>query len=263
MICTLSILFRLSTDDQISSWHWVPCKDATTINTFNTNGFCAFTAVYWHYIFLANSAWFCVVSVNILLTLFQFSWWAKHLKAFRVCCYCVGYLGPVIPTIIGIAARKYVGGDVTCLVDASKANGWWMDGLFFVWLGIWVCVAILSMVIIAVHIIVKMGWSTMGKQQRLLLYCAIFGYIAVYTICFSRVIMYYILKPVFPTPFLGIYTRAKTDAVKKSLIAYATCAVQGGIDCKPGTRFNAPGNRVNIIHSVTRCNCSLVKKDLT
>lgn len=97
----------------------------------------------------------------------------------------MGYIIPAIPAVITAAAEKYVGGGVTCLPDATKADGWWMDGFFFVWFGIWVGIAVLSVAGVVVYITAKMGWSALQKQQRLLLYCAVFGYIAVYSIGFS------------------------------------------------------------------------------
>jgi hypothetical protein len=180
---------------------------------------------------LSGSAWFACVCVNIFLTLTHWNFWVKRINQFRIACYVMSYGVPLIFAVLAAALKKLSGGGLTCIIS-SDANGWYVDGLFFVPLGIWVMSAVIAMLAVLIRIIFTLGFKSIRKQQRLLLFCAIFGYIGIYTIVFR------------------IYTRAQTNAVTRSLTAYANCIVQGGVDCKPGTRFNATANFINNIHQV-------------
>lgn len=208
------------------------CRDAATISTFS-DPYCAFTGLTFMFVFMANGSWFFCAAFNIFMTLMRWKIFAEHLTAFRIGYYAMSYLLPWLPITIVMAKRKIVGGSINCLPDGDSDNGWWLDGFFFLWIGIWIVGAILLMTFVLIRVVILMGFRSIGKQRRLLIFCLIYGYVGIYTLAYR------------------IHVRVKAPEMKASLIHYANCTFHSLPNCSPGYRLSGGASLMNVINEVS------------
>ncbi len=69
--------------------------------------------------------WFFCVSFNILTALARWRICAEHALAMRITYYVLCYGVSLIPMIVVLIRKKFVGGTLICGIDGAIANGWY------------------------------------------------------------------------------------------------------------------------------------------
>ncbi|KAL6053744.1 hypothetical protein QOT17_017826 [Balamuthia mandrillaris] len=151
---------------------------------------CRFQGVVLHFSFLCSTTWWCIISVNMFITLFAQSKYLPSAKNRQIAFHLIGWGVPFILALVPLAANKisFPPGGTFCFVSPEDDN-LWMILFWFVPVGLLLLIGFLSFIAAIIRVVFLFSTISSDRQRIIATYARVlvflFTFLLVYSFIFS------------------------------------------------------------------------------